>query len=115
MEIHGGHVSPDPDLCLFWLADRIDARGWGLDGDSFRVMDALRALGREVWFNLGDEDLAICLDRRARLQDGERLTDALAHLRPVARRARPRAADERRRGPHLRARRRRAGGTSRSS
>ncbi|MEA2304558.1 MAG: 2-phospho-L-lactate transferase, partial [Solirubrobacteraceae bacterium] len=29
VEIHGGHVSPDPDLCLFWLADRIDARGWG--------------------------------------------------------------------------------------
>jgi LPPG:FO 2-phospho-L-lactate transferase len=79
-EAHGGHVSPDPDLCLFWLADRIDARGWGLEGDSFRVMDALRALGRDVWFNLGDEDLAICLDRQARLQDGERLTDVLAHL-----------------------------------
>jgi LPPG:FO 2-phospho-L-lactate transferase len=80
VEVHGAHVSPDPDLCLFRLADRIDARGWGLDGDSFRVMEALRALGRDVWFNLGDEDLAIGLDRRERLAAGERLTDALAHL-----------------------------------
>ena len=32
VEIHGGHVSPDPDLITFWLADRIDARGWGLAG-----------------------------------------------------------------------------------
>jgi LPPG:FO 2-phospho-L-lactate transferase len=80
VEIHGGHVSPDPDLCLFWLADRIEARGWGLDGDTFHVMDALRGLGREVWFNLGDQDLAICLDRRARLEGGERLTHILAHL-----------------------------------
>ena len=26
-EVHGGHVSPDPDLVTFWLADAIDARG----------------------------------------------------------------------------------------
>ena len=29
-EVYGGHVSPDPDLVTFWLADRIDERGWGL-------------------------------------------------------------------------------------
>ena len=46
VEIHGGHVSPDPDLVTFWLADRIDERGWGLRDDTFTVMDALRALGR---------------------------------------------------------------------
>lgn len=74
VEIHGGRVSPDPDLVTFWLADRIDARGWGLDGDTFRVMDALRALGEDVWFNLGDEDLALCLWRARRLAAGERLT-----------------------------------------
>ena len=61
VEIHGGHVSPDPDLVTFWLADRIDERGWGLRDDTFAVMDALRALGEDVWFNLGDQDLAVCL------------------------------------------------------
>jgi len=44
VEIYGAHVSPDPDLVTFWLADRIDERGWGLEGDTFNVMDGLREL-----------------------------------------------------------------------
>jgi LPPG:FO 2-phospho-L-lactate transferase len=80
VEIHGAHVSPDPDLVAFWLADRIDARGWGLEGDTFAVMDGLRALGEEVWFNLGDRDLAIGIDRARRLAEGESLTRALEVL-----------------------------------
>jgi len=80
LELYQAHVCPDPDLCAFWLADRIDARGWGLDGDTFHVMDGLRALGVDVWFNLGDRDLAIGLERSRRLADGERLTEALAAL-----------------------------------
>src|SRR5580693_748706 len=70
VEIYGGYVSPDPDLVTFWLADRIDERGWGLAQDTFRVMDGLRELGVEVWFNLGDRDLAICLERARMLREG---------------------------------------------
>jgi len=81
IEIHGAHVSPDPDLVLFWLADRIDARGWGLEGDTFHAMDRLRAAGEEVWFNLGDEDLEIGRDRLRRLRAGERLTETFEALR----------------------------------
>ena len=51
IEIYGAYVSPDPDLCTFWLADRIDERGWGLRDDSFAVMDGLRELGADVWFS----------------------------------------------------------------
>jgi LPPG:FO 2-phospho-L-lactate transferase len=80
IEIYGASVSPDPDLLCFWLADRIDERGWGLREDSFAVMDGLRELGAEVWFNLGDRDLAWCLERRRRLDAGERPTTALAAL-----------------------------------
>ncbi|HVP03936.1 MAG TPA: 2-phospho-L-lactate transferase [Solirubrobacteraceae bacterium] len=80
LEIYGAHVSPDPDLVSFWLAGRIDERGWGLAGDSFAVMDALRALGAEVWFNLGDRDLAWCLERRRMLDGGATPTQALAAL-----------------------------------
>jgi LPPG:FO 2-phospho-L-lactate transferase len=43
-------------------------------------MDGLRELGIEVWFNLGDRDLAICLERARRLQRGERLTDVQKFL-----------------------------------
>jgi LPPG:FO 2-phospho-L-lactate transferase len=80
IEIYGAHVSPDPDLVSFWLADRIDERGWGLDGDSFFVMDALRALGSDVWFNLGDRDLAWCIERARMLAAGASPTAALAQL-----------------------------------
>ena len=81
VEVHGGYVSPDPDLVLYWLADRIDERGWGIRGDTFAVMEMLRELGEDVWFNLGDRDLAVCLQRAQRLADGARLTDTLDELR----------------------------------
>jgi LPPG:FO 2-phospho-L-lactate transferase len=80
IEIYGAHVSPDPDLISFWLADRIDERGWGLRGDTFEVMDALRELGADVWFNLGDRDLAWCLERARMLAEGLPATSALAAL-----------------------------------
>ena len=80
VEIYGAYVAPDADLISFWLADLIDERGWGLAGDTFAVMDGLRALGREVWFNLGDRDLAIGLERARRLAAGERLTAAHAAI-----------------------------------
>ena len=81
VEMHGGLVSPDPDLVTFWLAGRIDERGWGLDGDTFAAMEQLRELGEEVWFNLGDRDLALCLWRARRLALGERPTEIADALR----------------------------------
>jgi LPPG:FO 2-phospho-L-lactate transferase len=80
IEIYGAYVSPDPDLVSFWLADQIDERGWGLRGDTFEVMDALRGLGSDVWFNLGDRDLAWCLERARMLAEGISPTAALARL-----------------------------------
>jgi LPPG:FO 2-phospho-L-lactate transferase len=80
IEIYGAHVSPDPDLVSFWLADAIDARGWGLHRDTFKVMDGLRELGVDVWFNLGDRDLAWCLERARLLAEGMTATAALAQL-----------------------------------
>lgn len=81
IDIYGVHVSPDVDLVCFSLADVIDARGWGLAGDSFAVMDALRALRVDVWFNLGDRDLAWCIERTRLERHGMRPTLALAELR----------------------------------
>jgi LPPG:FO 2-phospho-L-lactate transferase len=81
IEIYGTHVSPDPDLVSFWLGDLIDERGWGLAGDTFEVMNALRALGVDVWFNLGDRDLAWCVERTRMIADeGLSATAALARL-----------------------------------
>ncbi|HEY2571883.1 MAG TPA: 2-phospho-L-lactate transferase [Solirubrobacteraceae bacterium] len=80
IEIYGAHVSPDPDLISFWLADEIDERGWGLKGDTFYVMDALRAFGSDVWFNLGDRDLAGCVERARMLAEGASASAALQRL-----------------------------------
>jgi LPPG:FO 2-phospho-L-lactate transferase len=80
VEMYGAYVSPDPDLVTFRLADRIDDRGWGLRDDTFHAMEQLRELGVDVWFNLGDRDLAIGLHRAERLRAGATLTDALAEL-----------------------------------
>ena len=79
-DVYGAAVSPDPDLVTFWLADRIDERGWGLEGDTFQVMDMLRELGADVWFKLGDADLAWCIERHRRLADGQTPTQAHAAL-----------------------------------
>ncbi|HEU0023129.1 MAG TPA: 2-phospho-L-lactate transferase [Thermoleophilaceae bacterium] len=77
-EVYGAHVSPDPDLVTYWLADAIDERGYGIRGDTFEVLDALAAAGRPTWFRLGDRDLAMCLVRTELLRAGSSLTEAHA-------------------------------------
>jgi LPPG:FO 2-phospho-L-lactate transferase len=76
IDVYGVHVSPDPDLVTYWLADAIGQRGWGLRDDTWQVMDALERAGRPSWFRLGDRDLAMCLIRTERLRDGDTLTQA---------------------------------------
>ena len=80
IDIYGVPVSPDPDLISFTLADLIDHRGWGIEGDTFKTMDALRAHGSDIWFNLGDRDLAWCAERRRLLERGKTPTEAMALL-----------------------------------
>ena len=94
VDIYGVHVSPDPDLVTYWLADEIDERGWGLRDDTWQVMEALERAGRAHWFRLGDRDLAMCLLRTEQLRAGHSLThshqavvDAMgvgAHVLPMS-------------------------------
>jgi LPPG:FO 2-phospho-L-lactate transferase len=77
IEALGVHVSPDPDLCCYWLSGEIDAeRGWGIRDDTFTTFERMKRLGAPSWFGLSDRDLAACLYRRQFLADGGRLTDA---------------------------------------
>lgn len=78
---HGLRVCPDLDTTLYALSGRQDAeRGWGLRDESFRCMDELRGLGQEVWFNLGDRDLATHLLRTELLCDGASLSAVTSRL-----------------------------------
>jgi LPPG:FO 2-phospho-L-lactate transferase len=81
VEALGVHVSPDPDLCSYWLSGEIDEeRGWGIREDTFTVFERLQQLGAPEWFGLSDRDLAACLYRRQFLDEGGRPTDAQAQI-----------------------------------
>jgi LPPG:FO 2-phospho-L-lactate transferase len=77
----GLSISPDLDSVMYTLAGRHDAgRGWGLAGESWRCMEALKALGGDDWFHLGDQDLATHLHRTQRLREGHRLSEVTREL-----------------------------------
>ena len=81
--LHGLDISPDLDTITYTLAGAISAeRGWGLEGESWRVMEELGArYGGQTWFGLGDRDLATHLFRTQRRRaDGLPLTDVTAEI-----------------------------------
>lgn len=80
--IYGVHVSPDVDMVTYWLAGVADTeRGWGLQDDTFLVVDSLGELGHEAWFRLGDRDLATCLFRTDALRAGMPLSQVTEAVR----------------------------------
>jgi LPPG:FO 2-phospho-L-lactate transferase len=79
--LHGLHISPDLDTVMYTLADAINPEtGWGLAGETWRVMESLDRLGGITWFNLGDQDLATHCYRTQRLSEGARLGQVTAEL-----------------------------------
>jgi LPPG:FO 2-phospho-L-lactate transferase len=81
IEALGVHVSPDPDLCTYWLSGEVDEeRGWGIREDTFTVFERIQRFGAPGWFGLSDRDLAACLYRRQFVADGGRPTDAQAQI-----------------------------------
>ena len=71
----GLHISPDLDTVMYSLAGLANPEtGWGREGESWRFMSALAALGGEDWFQLGDLDLATHIERSRRLAAGESLS-----------------------------------------
>jgi LPPG:FO 2-phospho-L-lactate transferase len=80
-DLHGLHISPDLDTVLYTLADAINPEtGWGLAGETWRVMESLGRLGGITWFNLGDQDLATHCYRTQRLHEGAGLGEVTAEL-----------------------------------
>jgi LPPG:FO 2-phospho-L-lactate transferase len=82
VHVYSVHVSPDIDICTYWLAGIADEeRGWGIKDDTFTVIDELEAIGGEAWFRLGDRDFATCLLRTQRLAAGISLSAATDEIR----------------------------------
>lgn len=71
----GLHISPDIDTLLYTLSGQANPEtGWGRKGETWSFMEAMAELGGENWFNLGDKDLALHVQRTNLLAAGQSLT-----------------------------------------
>ena len=78
----GLRICPDLDTVIYTLARLSDeTRGWGRANETWNFMRALRELGGEDWFALGDKDLALHVERTRRLAAGESLTSIIDSIR----------------------------------
>lgn len=74
-EWYGLHISPDLDTVMYTLARVANpTTGWGLAGESFQALEMLGRYGQEIWFRVGDRDLATHVLRTHWLREGMTLT-----------------------------------------
>jgi LPPG:FO 2-phospho-L-lactate transferase len=80
--MHGLRICPDLDSVMYTLAGAHDVeRGWGRDGESWRIAEELKIYGAEpTWFGLGDLDIATHLVRTQMLDAGYPLSEVTAAL-----------------------------------
>lgn len=77
----GLHISPDLDTVLYTLGGLNDhERGWGRAGETWNFMAAMKEVGGDTWFMLGDRDLALHVQRSRRLAGGQSLTAITADI-----------------------------------
>ena len=73
----GLYVSPDLDSITYVLSGILSPeRGWGVRGDTFHCLQAMKEFGEPSWFSVGDRDLATHLLRTQLLSRGRTLTEA---------------------------------------
>jgi len=73
----GLYVSPDLDSIAYVLAGLLSSeRGWGIRGDTFHCLRAMKNFGEPAWFSVGDRDLATHLFRTNMLSKGHTLSQA---------------------------------------
>jgi LPPG:FO 2-phospho-L-lactate transferase len=81
IELHGLHVSPDLDIAVYTLAGIVDEeKGWGIKGDTFHCLGALKGFTGFEWFSLGDKDLATHVFRTNLLRQGLSLTEGTQRI-----------------------------------
>ena len=77
----GLHISPDIDTLVYTLSGQSNTDvGWGRRGETWQFMQALKQFRGETWFNLGDQDLAMHVERTQRLRRGATLTGVTREL-----------------------------------
>jgi LPPG:FO 2-phospho-L-lactate transferase len=80
-DFFGLRVCPDLDIVTYSLAGVVNREtGWGFAGDTVECLDALRRLRGDVWFRLGDRDLATHIHRSQRLRAGATLAEVTREI-----------------------------------
>ena len=71
----GLSICPDLDTVMYTLAGLHNPTlGWGRADETWNFMRVLEQLGGDTWFQLGDRDLAVHIERTRRLAAGEPLS-----------------------------------------
>jgi len=77
----GFRICPDLDTVMYTLAGVNNRElGWGRAGETWNFMGELSGLKGEIWFQLGDRDLAVHVMRTQALTRGEPLSAATRDL-----------------------------------
>ncbi len=77
----GLRVCPDLDTLMYTLSGLANqSLGWGQEDETWQFLDALKRLGGDTWFGLGDRDLATHVHRTALLAQGDSLSRVTAGL-----------------------------------
>lgn len=77
----GLRISPDLDTVMYTLAGLANRiQGWGLEDETWSFSEMLRRYGKDIWFRLGDRDVATHVLRTHLLQEGSTITQVTAEL-----------------------------------
>ena len=81
--LYGLYICPDIDTVLYGLAGILSDRGWGIKDDTFSCLYQMEKLRQEVWFKLGDRDLATHLLRTLLIKNGMTLTEVTDQMTKI--------------------------------
>jgi LPPG:FO 2-phospho-L-lactate transferase len=74
-------ICPDLDTVCYTLAGKANPlTGWGRTNETWQAMEVVGELGGPTWFQLGDSDLGLHLERTRRLRSGESLSQVTRRL-----------------------------------
>src|ERR1700749_3738453 len=77
----GLHISPDVDSIVYMLGGKLSqARGWGVEQDTFFCLETRRERREPAWFGVGDRDLAMHIFRTKLLAEGATLSEATVEI-----------------------------------
>lgn len=80
-ELFGLKISPDIDTVCYTLAGLANPEtGWGRKDETWNVLKELNKLEAPSWFNLGDSDLALHLERTRLEHQGWSLSEITSQL-----------------------------------